>query len=71
MTRVRAMSSNPVVLKMANLKIDLFHCINSQKSGGSIAPFSKIEWFHGTTGTTTLERFAVELQWNYSDMTVI
>ena len=53
MTRVRAMSSNPEVLKMANLKIDLFHCINSQKSGGSIAPFSKIEWFHGTTGTTT------------------
>ena len=47
------MSLNPVVLKVANLKIDWFHCIKSQKSSGSIAPFSKIKWFHGTTGTAT------------------
>ena len=47
------MSLNPVVTKVTNLKIDWFHCIKSQKSSGSIEPFSKIEWFHGTTGTTT------------------
>ena len=47
------MSLNPVVPKEANLKIDWFHFIKIQKSNGSIAPFSKFEWFHGTTGTTT------------------
>ena len=51
--RAGAMSLNPVVPKVANIRIDWFHCIKSQKSSGSIAPFSKIEWFHGTTGTTT------------------
>ena len=47
------MSFNPVVPKVQTLKIDWFHWIKSQKSSGSSAPFSKIEWFHGTTGTTT------------------
>ena len=52
-SRAGAMSLNPVVPKEANLKIDWFHCIYIQKSSSSIAPFSKIEWFHGTTWTTT------------------
>ena len=47
------MSLNQVVPNVANIKIGWFHRIKSQKSSGSIAPFSKIEWFHGTTGTTT------------------
>ena len=51
--RAGAMSLNQVVPNVANLKIGGFHSIKSQKSSGSIAPFSKIEWFHGTTGTTT------------------
>ena len=48
-----AMRLNLVVPTLPYLKIDRFHCNKSQKSSGSIAPFSKIEWFHGTTGTTT------------------
>ena len=51
--RAGAMSLNQVVPKVAKLRIGWFHSIKSQKSSGSIAPFSKIEWFHGTTGTTT------------------
>ena len=51
--RAGAMSLNQVVPNVANLKIGWFHSIKSQKSSGSIAPFSKIKWFHGTTGTTT------------------
>ena len=51
--RAGAMSLNQVVPNVANLKIGWFHSIKFQKSSGSIAPFSKIEWFHGTTGTTT------------------
>ena len=47
------MSFNTVVPKEANLNIDWFHCIKIQKSSVSIAPFSKFEWFNGTTGTTT------------------
>ena len=51
--RAGAMSLNQVVPNVANLKTGWFHSIKSQKSSGSIAPFSKIQWFHGTTGTTT------------------
>jgi len=51
--RTGALSLNLLVPKEANLKIDWFHCVKIQKSNGSIAPFSKFEWFHGTTGTTT------------------
>ena len=51
--RTGAMSSNPVVPILAYLRIDWFNCSKSQKSSGSIASFSKIEWLHGTTGTTT------------------
>ena len=47
------MSLNKVIPDIAKLKIGWFHSIKSQKSSGSIAPFSKIEWFHGTTGTNT------------------
>ena len=47
------MSLNQVVPNVANLKIGWFHSIKSQKSSGSIVPFSKNEWFHGTTGTNT------------------
>ena len=48
-----ALSLNSVVPKVVTIKIAWFHCIKYQKFSGSIAPFSKIEWFHGTTGTTT------------------
>ena len=51
--RAGAMSLNQVVPNVANSKIGWFHSIKSQKSSGSIAPFSKIDWFHGTTGTIT------------------
>ena len=47
------MSLNLVVPILAYLKIDWFHRAKSQKSSGSIVPFSKIEWFHGTARTTT------------------
>ena len=47
------MSLNLVVPTVANLETEWFHFTKSQKSSGSIATFSKIEWFHGTTGTTT------------------
>ena len=47
------MNLNLVVPKVANLRIEWFHYIGSQKSSGSIEFLSKIEWFHGTTGTTT------------------
>ena len=47
------MSLNLLIPTLSYLKIDWFHCIKSQKSSGSIAPFSKIEWFHGTTGSNT------------------
>ena len=43
------MSLNQVIPNVANLEIS----INSQKSSGSIAPFSKFEWLHVTTGTNT------------------
>ena len=51
--RASAINSNLVVQKVANSKIEWFHCIGSQKSNDSIELFSKIEWFHGTTGTNT------------------
>ena len=57
------MSLNQVVPKV-ELKIGWFHSIKSQKSSGSIAPFSKIEWFHGTTGTTTNAGPEIEIQWS-------
>ena len=37
---------------MLFLKIDWFHWTRPQKSSGSIVPFSKTEWFHGTIGTS-------------------
>ena len=49
------MSLNQVVPNVASLKIGWFHSIKSQKSSGSIAPFSKIEWFHGTTTNASPE----------------
>ena len=52
-TRAGAISLNLVVPKLAYLEIDWFNCTKSQQSSGSIAPFSKIKWFYGTTGTTT------------------
>ena len=51
--RAGAMSLNQVVPNVTNLKIGWFHSIKSQKTSGFIAPFSKIEWFHGTTGAIT------------------
>ena len=47
------MSLNLVVPKLVNLRIKLFHSSSSQKSSGSIEALSKLEWIHGTTGTTT------------------
>ena len=44
---------NLVVPKVVNLKIEWFNSIGLPKSCVYIEPFSKIEWFHGTTGTTT------------------
>ena len=51
--RAGAMNLNLVVPIVVNLKFELFHCTKSQNSSVSIEPFSKIMWFHGTTGTTT------------------
>ena len=48
------MSLNIMVPTVANLKVDWFHCAKPQKSGGSITSFSKIEWFHRTTGSITI-----------------
>ena len=41
-SRAGAMNLNLVVPTVANLKIEWFHFTKSQKSSGSIAPFSKL-----------------------------
>ena len=53
------MSLNLVVPTLAKLKIDWFHCTKSQKSSGSIVAFSKVECFHGTTGTNNKAGLAI------------
>ena len=60
------MSLNLVVPTLAYLKIEWFHCTKFQKSSGSIVSFSKVEWFLGTTGTTS--NAGLEICQNFDDL---